>query len=163
MPGASTTCMGMCGNGAGTKMSRNLISLFCVAARSSMNRKSLALPTGSSSIRSSIPSPIKSLTSPKVSVLRGRYYVSPLSQAPADPASVEPRFGNDNNGLQNRKLAPNRLHALSLPTFQPLNWRASSAPCTRVLSFSQPRQIVIQPGSPSDLRPRKPPSLATSR
>jgi len=44
-----------------------------------------------------------------------------------------------------------------------LNRKASSAPRTIVLSFCQPRQIVIQPGSPSDLRPRKPPSFASSR
>ena len=49
------------------------------------------------------------------------------------------------------------------PHFSDRNRIASSAPWTNVLSFSQPRQMVIQPGSPSDLRPRNPPSLATSR
>ena len=44
-----------------------------------------------------------------------------------------------------------------------LKFRASSAPRTNIASFSQPRQIVIQPGSPSLLRPINPPSLATSR
>ena len=34
---------------------------------------------------------------------------------------------------------------------------------TNTFNFSQPRHIVIHPGSPSLLRPRKPPSLATSR
>ena len=38
-----------------------------------------------------------------------------VSQAPADPASVEPRFGNYNNASQNRELAPNRLHAGGAP------------------------------------------------
>ncbi len=40
---------------------------------------------------------------------------------------------------------------------------AASAPLIINWSRSQPRQIVIQPGSPSCFRPRKPPSLANSR
>ena len=40
---------------------------------------------------------------------------------------------------------------------------AASAPLIISWSLSQPRQIVIQPGSPSCFLPRKPPSLANSR
>ena len=40
---------------------------------------------------------------------------------------------------------------------------AASAPLIISWSLSQPHQSVIQPGSPSCLLPRKPPSLASSR
>src|SRR5271157_3967560 len=39
----------------------------------------------------------------------------------------------------------------------------ASAPLIMVCSLSQPRQIVIHPGSPSLRRPKNPPSLANSR
>jgi CubicO group peptidase (beta-lactamase class C family) len=39
----------------------------------------------------------------------------------------------------------------------------ASAPRIMVWSLSQPRQIVIHPGSPSRRRPKNPPSLANSR
>src|SRR5436305_10523112 len=41
-------------------------------------------------------------------------------------------------------------------------FRASWSPVWIRVSSSQPRHSVRQPGSPSPLRPRKPPSLATA-
>ena len=44
-----------------------------------------------------------------------------------------------------------------------LSLEARVAPCTSVFNFSQPRQIVIHPGSPALRRPRNHPSLAEWR
>jgi hypothetical protein len=44
-----------------------------------------------------------------------------------------------------------------------LNSMMASAPRIMSCSLSQPRHIVIHPGSPSRLRPMKPPNMANSR
>ena len=66
-----------------------------------------------------------------------------------------------------------RIRLFRLPGYSPCPYplfnasgprsAASSAPLIISWSLSQPRQIVIQPGSPSCFLPRKPPSLASSR